>query len=113
MKGFLPQLFEVACPPQALAKSLGFFCNDDKDAPAKEAQRENTLQQVSAGFFQVLASLYFDWEVVYGLYMLPFPLQTGWVSPLGPSNQHKRQRNTRNTTEIGNKQCKSNLGLKL
>ena len=59
MKGFLSQLFEVACPPQALAKSLGFFCNDDKDAPAKEAQRENTLQQVSAGFFQVLASLYF------------------------------------------------------
>ena len=55
MKGFLSQLFEVACPPQALAKSLGLFCNDDKDAPAKEAQRENTLQQVSAGFFQVLA----------------------------------------------------------
>ena len=100
---------------QALAKSLGLFCNDDKDAPAKEAQRENTLQQVSAGFFQVLASLYFtfDWEVVYGLYMLSFPLQPGWVSPLGASNQHKRQRNTRNTTEIGNKQCKSNLGLKL
>ena len=49
----------MACPPQALAKSSGLFCNDDKDAPAKEAQRENTLQQVSAGFFQVLASLYF------------------------------------------------------
>ena len=62
-----------------------------KDAPANEAQREHILQQVSAGFFQVLASLYFDWEVVYGLYMLPSPLQP----------------------EIGNKQCKSNLGLKL
>ena len=59
MKGFLSQLFEVACPPQALAKSLGLFCNDDRDEPAKEAQRENTLQQLSAGFFHVLASLYF------------------------------------------------------
>ena len=101
---FCPNFLKRPVPPRLLQKVWDFF-----------VMMIMTLQQVSAGFFQVLASLYFtfDWEVVYGLYMLSFPLQPGWVSPLGASNQHKRQRNTRNTTEIGDKQCKSNLGLKL
>ena len=60
-KDFCPNFLTWPVSPRLLQKVWGFFVMmiDVEGKAISEAQRENTLQQVSAGFFQVLASLYF------------------------------------------------------
>ena len=61
LRKFGPNFLKRPVPPRVLQKVWGFFVMmiDVEGKAISEAQRENTLQQVSAGFFQVLASLYF------------------------------------------------------